>query len=277
MSQREEFDSTESESSARGAYLSRRDVKIMLIVVVAAMVVLLPIYYLLKGRSEKALCAANFGAMSRAMGMYIEINDDRFPPLYAAEGGNVLVDGEGRPFTWASLLRDLMSVRHTFACPSAGRAETAVAQHPRESALSVPMSYGMYAPYSGYPVHLVDNAATTAIVVETASNGALRTFNPLRFTASDGSILRPDGFVIGFDNDLLYPNRESRAVTRLAFPGTADGQFPEDGRSRHAPDGIHVLYIDGHTGLLQPPAAVLQRDGGGNIIGPWELGPDIRR
>lgn len=262
------YDADGADERPRGQeYLSRRDVRALLIVAVVLAGLLAPIYIYLKADSEAHQCAGNFKAMFDALGTYAELYDDRYPPIYATSSGDApMLDAQGRPFTWSSLLFDAMNPRRNFRCPTATDAENVVAQHPGGSQLDLPTSYGMYVAMAARQRSLIANPSQTALVAETANRGASDTFDPVPLLDSSGRPA-PDGFLIGYDDDNFRFSPATRRVTRLAFPGTGSGRFDPAGKSRHR-EGIHALLADGQLAVIKPPAAEVEHLSP-NLVGLW--------
>ena len=182
-----------------------------------------------------------------------------------------MLDDQGRPFTWCSLLQPYMSERASFVCPSATE-EEAVRGQSGTSSDTLASTYGMYVPYGGYFKDTVTNLDKVVLIAETSNHGSRDSYNPRPFVNAAGETVTQDGFLIGFDTDNWVPNADSDSVTRLAFPGTANGKFDKEGPRRHR-GGIIVLFGDGSTGKLTPDQARLNRLGS-NIVGPWSVPPD---
>lgn len=276
------YDPDEPEgSSPRGSqYVSRRDVQWLLGITAVLVVALAPIYNHYRERSEKARCTLNMGAIANAMGLYREQWDSRFPPI-AMLGDNdepllfpLGPDGrpanaypEGKPYTWVSLLKEYMTRRADFRCPSSRREELVENHHHEGPVLS---SYGLYVALSGLPLTSIDRPSETVAITETANHGALRTYNPVPFTDREGRVVPVDGFVVGFDtgNFDFEPDQGTKAVTRLAYRDTAEGDFDVAKRSRH-PRGNHFLFADGHMRTLPATAARVRYLGPDELTGLW--------
>lgn len=263
------YDPSEVDERPRTSHLSKKELRNLLLVLVLLLIVLWPAYAVMKGNSERHLCAKNFQALATAMGLYLTDHADRFPPTHATATGDApMVDDKGRPFTWCSVLEPYLTKRANFVCPSATEEEIVRSQAGRSSD-TLRTAYGMFAPYGGYYTATVANLGQIILVAETSNYGARDTYDPQKFRGPEGEPIPQDGFVIGLDRE-----RDARAATRLAFPGTADGKFEEDGPARHS-GGIWVLFGDLRLGLVKPSAAKVDRLGG-EIIGAWAIPPDRR-
>lgn len=271
MSPVEGYDPSEVDERPRTSHLSKKELRNLLLALVLLLVILWPLYSVMRSNSERHLCSKNFQAIATAMGLYMADHADRFPPAYAtAPAGVPLTDDRGRPFTWCSLLEPYFTERASFVCPSASDEEN-VRSQAGQSSQTLLSSYGMYEPYGGYYKETVSNLSQIVLVAETSNFGANDTYDPNKFVGEDGQPVRQDGFVIGLD---ATESSQARAVTRLALPGTGDGRFDEDARTRH-PGGIWALYGDLRLGLVQPGKAKIDRLGG-EIVGAWAIPPDRR-
>lgn len=258
--------------------MSKKDVKVLGIVLVVAIVVLIPAYNIWKRKAESYECKMNVGQIGKAIGLYAEQNDDRFPPVYATAenvgpGLDPMVDDHGAPFTWASLVKDGMNSRTSFKCPSADSRDNVPIQSDGQNVLE--MSYGMYSPYGGFPRNLVENPDATILIGETCNFGARKTADPVHFSDRSGKDIRADGFLIGFDKSNFDP-KDARYITRLAIYDTVGGTYKETSESRHD-GGIHVLYCDGHTGQLKPERALIHLDVQGMPTAPWATPPLLKQ
>ena len=250
----------EGESSAGNQYLSWKDIRILIIVVVLLIICLLPIYNMGVKNSEKARCTQNMKAIYEAMGLYTKDHDDGLPPLYRANDQFVpsLGPDTGRAYTWASDIQGYMGPRANFVCPSAKPEEVVQVEDPKSDKQTVPMSYGMYAPYGGMKLYNIESPEQTILIAETSNEGAQTSYDPVRFTDGDKRI--PDGFVIGWDDSNFEGSSESKFVTRLAFRNTSNGSFTDQAESRHDA-GLHALTASGQRIILKPKDAIIkQRD-----------------
>jgi len=258
------------------AYLSAKDLRAIGIVLALLFLLMTPVYIVLKRQAQKAECAMNCKSIQGAMLLYMEVWDNQFPPAYASGPRGEVLLFDGKPFTWASTITEYMNKRSKFVCPSASKEEAVVAAHPYESKKTVPMTYGMYLPRSTAALSSVGDPARSALIAETSNRGAMDTFDPHPLVGLDGQPAPYDGFAIGWDtgnrvdwyNSTLSTDMP-RAVTRLAFHQTKNGQFRDDAPSRHD-GGIHVLFVDGHVETLPPSAAAVRYlDVGGDLTGLW--------
>lgn len=263
----EAYDASEVEERPRSAYLSRKDVRVLLIVGSFLVLLMTPIYCVFKAQRDRHVCKQNFGQIFKAIQLYAINNDNRFPPLYVEGAGREpnLFEGDA-PYTWMSLVQGGMSARASFLCPSADEEEAINNLHPDADKPPFLSTYGMYRPWSGYNSPMIVNPDTSVLIVETSNNGSGNTFDPKPFSHDI------DGMAVGWDDDNFKPSNVSEYVTRLAFPDSKGGKFLNEGAARHG-DIIHAITTSGRLLYLKPPAARIERlsskVGASEIIGRW--------
>ena len=261
MSEREDLASAVEDT--RSAYVTGRDLKVVGIAIVVFAIIATPLYLSCKQQSDKHLCKQNMRGISNAINLYAASNNDLYPPLYApAADGLPLVDGKNRPFTWVSLVSEYLGERVSFMCPSATEEENTIHQHRTDSDKQIVCSYGLYVSRATTSTFALRSPSQAVLVSETSNRGAGSTFDPLPF----GNGIA-DGFVIGFNDSNSKHSLDTKHVTRLAFPGTANGNFRSDGKSRHE-GGNFFLFVDGHASPLPPTAAIVDVVGN-QIDGYW--------
>jgi hypothetical protein len=260
----------EGEDRAGSAYISRKDIKVIAIGLVALGIICTPIYLSMLENSKKARCTQNMKAIMDALNLYASEHDSRYPPLARTEGIESLVpavDNRGLVYTWASDVAPYFNQRASFKCPSATDEEAVKVDDPRDPKSRILLTYGMYAPYGAYPTALIENPDTAIIIGETSNQGSNESYNPMPLSGEDGTP-RPDGFVIGWDNS------NDKFVTRLALPKTKKGVFEELGLTRH-PKGIHVLTATGEKLTVTPNSAAMKLSGSPNPF--WRYPTGVRR
>lgn len=278
MSRAESYDPSapEGDVSTHGQYMSARQVRGLLIVFAVLFFSFIPIYQIMKGKTDRARCTANMQAMFDALGLYAEQHDDRYPPVDRSETPGSLVPSlgdTGHVYTWASDIAGYMSARASFVCPAANPEEIVQTEDPKSSKNTLPLSYGMYAPYGGYLISLVENPDNTIIIGETSNRGTRDTFDPEPFASATGQAL-PDGFVICWSDSNDNGDSSTTAVTRLAYPDTRNGTFLKDGPARHG-DSIHLLTVSGQRINAKPTESYFQI---GKRLNPaWTLPPITQR
>jgi hypothetical protein len=245
---------TEDEAAARSSYLSFKDFRLIGLAIVVLIALLTPIYMMGKRMSEKAQCVNNFKAMFDAIGLYARDYDDGYPPLYRADDQGLPSAGpKGMAYTWVSDIKPYMNTRATFRCPSAEESEVVYVEDPNDSSARVAVTYGMYAPYGAAKSFTVPNPDTTILIAETSNLGSAASYDPHPISGTG------DGFFIAWSNGNGGPNSSTNAVTRLAFRGTADGDF-RDKAGRHDAES-HALTATGRLLRLESVAGrVIRQD-----------------
>lgn len=252
----------EGDKSAGGQYVTAKDLKIWAIGLAVLGLMSYPVYQYLQRQSERARCSANLRAVYQALGLYAEQHDNRLPPLTRTEADGVTpsLSESGLPYTWVSDVAPFMNPRQSFVCPSARPEEIVQNESGDSTTKSIPSTYGMYAPYAGALLSNIENPDDAIIVGETSDRGSAESLDPLPF----GSKL-PDGFEIGWSNTNTDPDKATRSITRLAFPGSAKG-LPETGRH-----GKFVWGLSASGELRQLlPEDVSYRTGMGTINPHWK-------
>lgn len=272
----ETYDASEQDERPQSTHLSRKDLRYLLAGVGGFLLMMWPLYSILKGNSERHICSNNFQAMSTSLGLYLTDNDDRFPPVFATgEGEEPRSDDRGRPYTWCSLLDPYMNTRASFVCPTATKEEKVLGQAGRSSD-TLESTYGMYPAYSGVYRETIPNIQQIGLIVETSNHGSAGSYNPKPFLTPSGEPMAMDGFAVGYDTGNGAPQPDSKSVTRLAFRNTSDGKFGDDAGARHR-DKIFVLTGDLRLRTITPNDAELKRLKSGEIVGLWAVPPTLRR
>ena len=265
-----DYDPDEPESSKKpgSQYLSRKDLRWILLIVIVVGIAATPVYKGMRDQSEKLVCSTNIKAVYGAMMLYAAQNDDRLPPLYhIGENGAPMIE-DGKPLVWASMLVPYMTRRAGFFCPAADDDELmpALGDDGRQRA-DIELSFGMYLPMGAQPHMLLSNVQTTALIVETSNSGARGTFNPMPFRDLTGRVVPFDGFMVGYDDSNFAFTKETRWVTRLALRDATDGDSLSGATPRHGA-GIHVIYVDGHLGKLFGRDARVKNEYP-DLVGKW--------
>lgn len=222
MSESSQYDPNAPEGavSPGAQYMSRRDLKWLLLSAAAVMVGMIPVYLYMRDKAYKATCIKNIGAIMEAMTIYATNHDDRLPPLYnMGENGEPFVDDRGLPYTWVSDIKPFMSTRASFVCPSASPEEYAYSADAANGD-PIPSTYGFYAPYATAILSNIDDPNNVVLIAETSNHGSETSYNPKPFEST-----KNDGFVIAWNNSNFEPDRETALITRLAFRGTIDGNI----------------------------------------------------
>jgi hypothetical protein len=236
----------EGEVSSRGQYMTRRDMRTILISLAVLAIGSVPVYRFLLAQTESSRCTRNMQGISEALTLYTTEHDGKLPPIDETETLDGLapsVSPDGKVYTWASDVSVYMNARSTFLCPSAKPSELVATEDPRGTTHDFLSSYGMYSAYGTVLNSLIENPDQTIIIAETSNEGSLKTYDPDPLKSQTGKIL-PDGFVIGWNGGNLEPTKDTRFVTRLAFPNTNSGIFVKDGDARHG-NTIHEFTASG--------------------------------
>ncbi len=235
----EDFAPDAPEGASRSEYINRKDLKWIIIILVALGVVLTPVYLIMRGQQQRQACAGNLGQMYKGLYLYSQLNDDRLPPVYEMEGDGTpriqVLDGKDSVITWASHLGSHIPDRVRMSCPASSADEnvpTLVYGRPGKDDAIEPVSYGMAVSLSSMPLGDLAAPNDTLLITESSDNGAQGSYNPLPFRR-EGKVVPFDGMAIGWDNSNSFPNAQTKAMTRLAFRNTSQGNFGADALGRH--------------------------------------------
>lgn len=262
------FEPDVPEGGQRSEYITRKDLKLLGIVIGAILLLLTPIYLYYRKQAYRTVCVANLRSMFQAISEYSIDNNGRLPPIYVTGDGEEPRLFNGKPFTWASLVQPRMNVRHSFSCPAAEDAENVVADHPSLPNEAVISSYGMFVAIGAQAVDRVQDPENTVLIAETANSGAKGTYNPKPLLDPRGNVSKWDGFLIGYDSGNFEFGKQTQSVTRLAFFKSSDGNFlSEKVLSRHD-EGIYGLTVSGSL-LTLSPAMARVRHIGSELGPPW--------
>lgn len=265
-----EADEPEGSRGVSGQYMSRKDVVWIVGIVAVLAVMAVPLYRVMKEESDKTGCKRNLSAISKSIQQYAEVYDGRYPPIYTPGENGAPSLFEGKPVTWASVIPELSSGA-SFRCPAAEDIETvrvsgasfkrSMFQPEPERLDYIELTYGMFAPLGMRAVSDVAIPTDTVLLADTTNNGAKGVYNPKPFTLADGTPVETDAFSIGFNDSELSATPESTAVTRLAFFGTADGNFDKESITSRHKGQVFAIFADGHFGVLSPDRATLSGSG----------------
>jgi predicted RNA-binding Zn-ribbon protein involved in translation (DUF1610 family) len=272
------YDAADTDDRPRGgnAYLSRKDLKWVVLAIGITFAAAIPLYLFYKENSDRTLCKRNMLAIGTAMLAYADFNDNRLPLAYEPDpqtGGPWVKDGVLQA-TWVGAITPYMNTRASFLCPRCGKDEATVHQHPQSSSKTIECSYGFYAPLAAVPITSLSNPEATIMVTESSNGGYRGSYNPVPYQTDNSP--RMDGFSLGFDDINDWPTQQSRFVTRLAFYETADGKFDALGPTRHR-DGLNGVTVAGGGWNLMPDSARIERPtpGSRRIVGLWAI-PALR-
>jgi prepilin-type processing-associated H-X9-DG protein len=251
------FDPDAPEDRRSSQYVSRRDVRVVGVVLIVLAASAWPIYmFMLRGMHE-SVCKKHLRRIGTAIGNYTVDFDEHLPYAYETLGydSSEIRPRNGMAYTWHWPLMAYMKedeVNDVFTCPAAGDEENTKVT---DGSKIVSVSYGMLNAYSGVDFGTVANPGQKFLISETIRNGNLESYDPLPFPGVGVN----DGFVIGFDNDQTYPDKETKYATRLAYPTSWEDHsgspsFRKDTPSRH-PGGVNFLLLDGSARTLDATAA----------------------
>lgn len=264
------LDLERTDEKPKSQYVSRRDVKVSSIGIIILALLLSPVYFVLKDRSDAYICKRNFQSMAKAISLYAAENNERLPPAFVTmDGTTPFVEKDGGLYTWAYLISPYMRTGASFKCPKAD-VEECYMDHDSESGKLIPVSYGMYLPMSSMPISSISDPGASILITETISFGKSDVFNPHPILDVDGKPVA-DGFIVTWDTGNQVSDAKVSAVTRLAYRDSKSGTFVKSGPTRH-PEGNHFLTVAGTAISLPPTAARVDWDSKRNkIIGRWAI------
>lgn len=259
-------DEPEGSTATKSQYMSKKDVKSLVAIMLVLAVVLFPIYQKLRGDGERVMCANNMKAASQAMLTYCDNNNDRFPPVFYpdSEGAPALLDG--LPITWVTLVDEGMKPDRTYVCPRSTPEERSKSV-PFSGSKPIESSYGMWSGIALQSKGLMEEKPI--MIAETVSGSALNAFNPMQMNGGN------DGYAIGLDSSNLQGQAindtvdfgTAKAVTRLAFGDTAKGVFSGKVFGRHEKIN-HAVDVNGRLIHITSSQALV-RTQGQCLIGLW--------
>ena len=255
------------DAPTRSEYFSRKDAKWILALVVVATIAAYPLYQWANDQKNKAVCSNNISDVYKALSIYANNNDDRFPALFNSDASGSPSVRNGRVETWASAMKVYHNGRTELRCPASEDDEDARTEW---GGADVPITYGLYAAHATVNTTNIDSPDETILIAETSDLGTQGSFDPLPYKDEAGNKVS-DAFVIGWDNSNEAPNAGTKQVTRLAFRGYSDGRTTEDTHPRHA-NGIHAVTVSGRRVLLKPDDSRTSW-GVGTLRGQWRSQP----
>ena len=248
-------DAVEGEKPRGAQYVSRKDVQLAVVILIVLAVIFYPMWLRMQKQGMETMCRANIQQISKALEGYATLNDDRFPPVYDEVEDRKPRLESGVPYIWATIIQNQMSSRHNLGCPAATPEEHCLFYSISKGGPDS-LAFGMYRAAAAKPSYQIPNLSSTVVITETNNYGSGKSYDPRKFVYADGSELKNDGFLVGWDNDNgnVQPSAGTEFVTRLAFRNvelTASGLDFSKVEARHQ-KGIHVIYADGHLGYLSP-------------------------
>lgn len=266
------YDPQDEEGRSSTGYVTRKDLRAVIFVVILLGVLGTPVYHVLKKQRDQHLCTQNLATISKAVELYAADNEDQFPPICMTDlRGTPLMFNHG-PRTWVSLTQRYAK-NLSYKCPAADQSEVVV-NEPSAMGPTIESTYGLYGALAAQPKSAIANPGLVGLIGDTSNGGALDSYDPRPFVGNNGQKI-PDGFLIGLDSSNFTPLDNSRkdltaakAVTRLAFRGAKDGKFGKDTTARHD-EGVNVVTADGHLLQLKPGAALVTQRAGTGPTGTW--------
>jgi hypothetical protein len=254
-------DAPEGAKVSGGGYITKKDFKVIAVVLAVLGVCAYPLYTVWKEDADKKICTTNIKQLAQAVALYVQIHDERMPVAYQSDENGLPMLVNGVPITWASQIEPNMSERAGLGCPSATPEEHCrIASLDPEKKIKE-LAFGFYAGLEAQPMGFINNPSDTVMIAETNNNGSRDSYNPVPFVGPNGERITEDGFLIGWDNDPdgnFGFNEDTRLVTRLAFRNMKDGNpSGENVEPRHR-NGILAVFADGRIGRLQPGSAAVK-------------------
>ena len=250
-------DAPEGARPTKSQYMSLRDVRVIAVILILLGFILVPVFKKLKRDGELKMCKGNVEHVAKAILLYSDQNDMRFPPAYAESGPGVPFLEGGYPVTWVSVVAPMMSKQGDFGCPIADTSELCWNAPGNSNVTALKSAFGLTVGMATRPRDLLDAPMTTVFLTESANNGAMDTYDPVKFPSADGGFQQNDGFLVGYDNvdGNTRPDATSEYMTRLALYGSNDHSFSsEEVKPRHE-GGLFIIFADGHLGRLDQAEA----------------------
>jgi len=267
-----EADAPEGASAKGSQYLSRRDFKVIMSVLVVLMVAMIPIYQQILKQRNFLVCINNMKSISESTRLYAVDFDEKLPPTYFPdEQGNPVLE-QGYPITWASIIQNKMKSINDFKCPSSDPQENAKSIQ-ASGQVPIESSYGMYAAMGMKFLPSISSPDNTILFTESINGGAFDSKNPKPFIDAKGDPQKYDGFLLGYDSGNV-PDTNTIAtaayITRLAI------KFPDkQATGRHLDkkgfEIINVIMVGGGASPMNPKDFRLTRRSKSNndISGLW--------
>src|SRR5688572_12548754 len=124
--QTEAFDPSEVEEHSRGQYMTRKDLRNIIIGFAAILLLLWPVYSFLKKNTEEHLCKKNMKAIGDALALYAAQNEDHFPLAFEETypgSGIPRINEKGAAVCWVTAVAPYARDQSIFTCPTAEESE----------------------------------------------------------------------------------------------------------------------------------------------------------
>lgn len=272
-------DAPEGSSSVGTSQLvSKREFRYMILTFFCVLLLLVPVFFRMRENSWQTGCLQNMKAISAAITGYATDADGYFPLPYAPDSNGEPRLEEG-VVSWVTAIQPYMNQRKNFICPASKEDEATKNQGKSDDGPFVRSTYGLVpgvvaqpndsGGFSPISKEDISDPTNVALIVETSNGGAQNTYNPLPLCKASAC----DGILAGYQKGNFAPDigktEKSDFMTRLAFYGTKDGRFEGDEIKPRHPIGLHVIFVDGNFGVMQPKNAFIRRDGSGRPLAPW--------
>ena len=270
----ETYDPQEAGEGRKGPqYVTRRDFKIIGIVLLILAILAVPVYRYMLGKVNESICSRHLHKIAVSMLTYATDNDEHLPFAYESVDytSDEIAVHNGYAYTWEWALEPYCSW-DVFRCPAADDSEASGSADPKSGIVHL-SDYGMLNAYSGKDLSSIPYPEQKVLVAESAQSGANGTADPMPLLAG-GKPLQGDGNMIGFDDDQNYPDPKTKFATRLAFPNSAKTGFNRDTAGRH-PAGIH--YVTAGGGLLVGDGSTAEVILLGGNFGRWDVPKPLLR
>jgi hypothetical protein len=267
----------EDRDGPRSQHFTKKDLKWVVVLLILLAIILPPVYNKFKKDSDEHVCITNMNAIYKALSLYANDHDDRFPPIAWEENPTT---GEpnitnGKVTSWVTQAFHYDQRPEIFHCPAAEADESVPTEGAVRKAgdtkathLTINSNYGMYVGYAAAMQSSIDNEDQVILFAETSNSGSQKSYDPYPFLDSAGKQVPYDGFSIGWNDANKIPTLASRSVTRLSFRDSANGDF-KNATGRHG-DEVHAMAPGGNLIMLHPSDARLERRAG-DIQGRWSV------
>jgi hypothetical protein len=237
--------------------MSLKDVRVIAIILVLLAFILTPVFKKMEYDGKVKMCKGNIEHVAKAVLLYADQNDQRFPPAFAEDGPGIPKLERGYPTTWVTVVDRYMSDKGDFGCPIADTTELCSNAASVQDGPTLRSAFGLTVGMATQPADLLTAPSTTVFLTESSNRGAKGTYDPVTFQTIQGGPLKDDGFLVGYDNPggNSEPDTTTKFMTRLAFYDSNDYNFnSEKVRPRHE-GGLFMIFADGHLGKLDQAEA----------------------
>jgi hypothetical protein len=268
----------EDRDGPRSQHFTKKDLKWVAVLLVLLALFLPSLYKKFKHDSDEHVCITNMNSIYKALSLYANDWDDRFPPEAwedptSTTGAPNIVDGKVN--TWVTQAFHYDPRPDIYHCPAGEESESvpteAAIHKPGESKaehITIQSNYGMYVGYATAMQSSIERPDQVVFLSETSNRGAEQSYDPSPYLGTDGKPSPYDGYSIGWDSGNRQPDAGSKSVTRLSFRGCENGVFT-NATTRHG-DAIHAITAGGNLIILHPNDSRLYMRAG-DIQGYWAV------